>query len=165
MENTTKQKIFKLFKKTFDYLLERGYEVKFKNISKIIEEIDEVVKKSLEIDKRYIITAKIKMFIDPMHTFTGDYIFSTYNDYAEVDYFKMEKNEHDFEIENQKNLVGTGNVSFELSLEYIPKEKVFLPIVQSLKKSVKFIENFDVSYNDMLRFEIPIKFKVIRYLI
>jgi sugar-specific transcriptional regulator TrmB len=102
MGNTTKQKIFKLFKRTFDYLLERGYEVKFKNISKIIEEIDEVVKKSLEIDKRYIITAKIKMFIDPIHIFTGDYIFSTYNDYAEVDYFKMEKTSMILKLKTKK---------------------------------------------------------------
>jgi hypothetical protein len=62
-------------------------------------------------------------------------------------------------------LVGTGNISFELSLEYIPKEKILIPIAQSLRKNVKFIENLEVPYNDALCFEIPLKFRVIRYLI
>lgn len=154
-----KKKIIEFLINAVNYLIEKGYELKFKNISKIIDEAYEAIKQTIEINnKDCTITINIKMFIDPIHTFSGEFIFDAYNDGSEVSYFKMEKNDFDFEIKKQESLVGTGHISFDIY--YDSASKKILPISQ-----FRFIENLELLDDRTLYFDIPLKFKVIRYLI
>jgi hypothetical protein len=157
--------LIKPLKEVINHLVERGFDVKFKNINKIIEEVSEFLSRVLENDKDHIYTMKVKMFIDPEHTLKGELIFSYYKeDYSHVSYIKLEKNEFDFEIEHQKELAGTGDICFELSLTKFTEEKKNF-IDKFLQERAKFIGNFETSDDYKISFEVPVKFQVVKYLI
>jgi hypothetical protein len=167
MKNTTKQKIIKHLKSAVKYLVENGYEVKFKNINKIINEVDEIFFKASSITQIPIIpliTINIEMFVDEMHTFDKEIIFTADRDYLDVSYYGIKKNDFDFEIEKQKDLVGTGKISFEFLVEETLKDKI-QTIAQIMKENSKILENFEIIDNNKIYFKIPIKFKVVKYLI
>ncbi len=163
METMTKQRILKFFKNISDYLVEKGYEVKFKNLNEIIDEISEVIQKSLDVNKVCIVQADIKMDVDTTEKFHGEFIFNPYNDIVQVTYLKMEKEEF-FDTDLKKDLIGTGKISFELSIRNNPKGKIPL-LIRFLQEETKFIRNFEILADVTLYFEIPIEFKVVKYLI
>jgi hypothetical protein len=156
--------IIKPLKEVINHLIERGFEVKFKNINKIIEEVSKVLLEALNFDKKYILTMNIEMVLDSINTFKGEFILFADLSKPSVSYLKIEKNNFDFEMEQQKNFVGKGKIYFELSLRNTDKEKV-ASIVKFLKKDAKFIENFEILADVTLNFEVPLEFKVIKYLI
>jgi hypothetical protein len=162
-----REKIVKHLKGAVNYLVEKGYDIKFKNINKIIDEVNEVFLKASSITKTSIIpliTLNIEMFVDEIHTFDGEVIFTTNSDVLDVNYFHMRKNDFDFEIEKQKDLVGTGKISFELIVEDSLKGKIQL-LSQLIKENAKLIEDFEIFDDNKIYFEIPTKFKVVKYLI
>ncbi len=163
MENMTKQRILKFFKNISDYLVEKGYEVKFKNLNEIIDEISEIIQKSLDVNKGCIVQADIKMEVDTIEKFHGEFIFTPYDDIVQITYFKMER--YDFiDIERQKDLIGTGNISFELSIRHNSKEKISL-LIRFLQERTKFVRNFEILADVTLCFEISVKFNVVKYII
>jgi hypothetical protein len=104
------------------------------------------------------------MFVDEMHTFDKEIIFTADRDYLDVSYYGIKKNDFDFEIEKQKDLVGTGKISFEFLVEETLKDKI-QTIAQIMKENSKLIENFEIIDNNKIYFKITIKFKVVKYLI
>jgi len=163
-----KATIKKHLKDSVNYLVGNGYEVKFKNINKIIDEVNEIFLKASSITQIPIIpliTINIEMFLDEENIFNGEIIFTTDSDKLDVNYYKIKKNDFDFEIEKQKDLVGTGKISFELVVEDYCKDKA-LPFFQTLKENNKFFENFEIIEDSVeVVLEAPIKFKVVKYLI
>ncbi len=168
MENTKiKEKVVKHLKGAVNYLIEKGYEVKFKNINKIIDEVDRILFKASSITEIPIIpliTINIEMFVDETETFDGEIIFTTDSDSLDVNYFKIKKNDCDSEIEKQKDLVGTGKISFELLVEETLKRKTQF-LFQLIKENSKLIKNLEIFDDNEIYFEIPIKFKIVKYLI
>jgi len=161
VENTKiKATIIKHLKSAVDYLVQKGYEVKFKNINKIIDEVNKVLTEISNIDNSAIVSLKIEMFVDLYQVFNGEFIFHLNDGASDIRYLKLKEDSDD---EQLKSFVGSGKICFDISLENDFSEKLTGPFLELLENS-RFIDNYDLS-DDYFYFEIPIKFKVVKYLI
>ncbi len=161
MENTKiKEKILKHLKGAINYLVEKGYGVRFKNINKIIDEVSKVLTEIFNIDNSAVVSLKIKMFVSPYEIFNGEFIFHLNDGTSDVRYFRLEE---DADNEQLKNFVGSGKMYFDISLENDFSEKLNGSFLELLANS-RFIDIYDLS-DDYFYFEIPVEFKVVKYLI